>query len=286
MLKGWHSQGVRAHGPPARPLAARGVVPAAELLPPNAARHCILPLPQVCVRVCGCVGGGGGGVISVHRQNEPPATPLRTHRILHRDLKPQNLLIENATNTLKLADFGLARAFGIPVRQYTHEVRAARVGSEGGGGGEGAGGDARTGCPARARAACALVAGHHPLVPRARDLVGLQALLHPRGRVERWLHLCRDGQPKAVVPRRLGERARWCARGAHPLAGLPCCTRGGRAPQEIDELYKIFQVLGTPCEATWPGVSHLPDYKARRETHRPRPRPPSGTPPPPPAPMP
>ncbi|KAH8741576.1 cdc2-like protein kinase [Cryptosporidium ryanae] len=43
------------------------------------------------------------------------------HRILHRDLKPQNLLI-NSNGALKLADFGLARAFGIPVRSYTHEV--------------------------------------------------------------------------------------------------------------------------------------------------------------------
>lgn len=42
--------------------------------------------------------------------------------ILHRDMKPQNLLIDRITNTMKLADFGLARAFGIPVRQYTHEV--------------------------------------------------------------------------------------------------------------------------------------------------------------------
>lgn len=40
---------------------------------------------------------------------------------MHRDLKPQNLLI-NREGELKLADFGLARAFGIPVRSYTHEV--------------------------------------------------------------------------------------------------------------------------------------------------------------------
>ncbi|KAK9833456.1 hypothetical protein WJX81_006996 [Elliptochloris bilobata] len=45
-----------------------------------------------------------------------------SHRVLHRDLKPQNLLIDRANNALKLADFGLARAFGLPVRAYTHEV--------------------------------------------------------------------------------------------------------------------------------------------------------------------
>ena len=43
------------------------------------------------------------------------------HRVLHRDLKPQNLLL-NSNGEIKLADFGLARAFGIPIRTYTHEV--------------------------------------------------------------------------------------------------------------------------------------------------------------------
>lgn len=43
------------------------------------------------------------------------------NKVLHRDLKPQNLLISRE-GILKLADFGLARAFGIPVKNYTHEV--------------------------------------------------------------------------------------------------------------------------------------------------------------------
>ena len=46
---------------------------------------------------------------------------IHSKRVLHRDLKPQNLLIKDS-NTLKIADFGLARGFGIPVKNYTNEV--------------------------------------------------------------------------------------------------------------------------------------------------------------------
>ncbi|KAF8758574.1 Pkinase protein [Rhizoctonia solani] len=47
------------------------------------------------------------------------------NRVLHRDLKPQNLLI-NRKGELKLGDFGLARAFGVPVNTFSNEVMTRR----------------------------------------------------------------------------------------------------------------------------------------------------------------
>ena len=53
------------------------------------------------------------------------------HRIIHRDLKPGNILISQLPPTkgettpqyrLKVADFGLARTFDLPLCTYTHEV--------------------------------------------------------------------------------------------------------------------------------------------------------------------
>ncbi|CAB3369544.1 Hypothetical predicted protein [Cloeon dipterum] len=44
------------------------------------------------------------------------------NRILHRDLKPQNILIDMKNGKVKLADFGLARPFVVPFKNYTHEV--------------------------------------------------------------------------------------------------------------------------------------------------------------------
>ncbi|PWA85968.1 cell division control protein 2 [Artemisia annua] len=44
-----------------------------------------------------------------------------SHGVLHMDLKPHNLLMDRKTFMLKIVDLGLARAFTVPLKEYTHK---------------------------------------------------------------------------------------------------------------------------------------------------------------------
>lgn len=46
---------------------------------------------------------------------------LHLNRFIHRDIKPQNILIDNR-RVVKIADFGLARSYAFPLRHYTRDV--------------------------------------------------------------------------------------------------------------------------------------------------------------------
>ncbi|CAG9856462.1 unnamed protein product [Phyllotreta striolata] len=120
---------------------------------------------------------------------------LHSHRILHRDLKPQNLLVDREGH-IKLADFGLSRSFSLPTRTYTHEVITIWY--------------------------------------RAPELL-LGTKMYCPG-IDVWSLGCIMAEMltrKALFP---GE-------------------------SEIDQMYRIFKIMGTPTEENWEGVSLYPDYK-------------------------
>ncbi|KAK5175321.1 negative regulator of the PHO system [Saxophila tyrrhenica] len=117
------------------------------------------------------------------------------NRVLHRDLKPQNLLINNQ-GQLKLADFGLARAFGIPVNTFSNEVVT--------------------------------------LWYRAPDvLLGSRTY---NTSIDIWSAGC-------IM--------------AEMFTGRPLFP----GTTNEDQLLKIFRLMGTPSERSWPGISSFPEYK-------------------------
>ncbi|KAG2195192.1 hypothetical protein INT47_006723 [Mucor saturninus] len=117
-----------------------------------------------------------------------------SHRILHRDLKPQNLLIDRH-GVLTIADLGLSRAFGVPMRPYTHQVIT--------------------------------------LWYRAPEI--LLGSEHYSTAVDMWSVGCIMAEMMTLSPIFPGD-------------------------SQIDQLFRIFQHLGTPTKEMWPGVEHLPDY--------------------------
>jgi serine/threonine protein kinase len=46
---------------------------------------------------------------------------MHNNQIIHRDLKPENILISK-DGVLKIADFGLARGSGLPIKNITDDV--------------------------------------------------------------------------------------------------------------------------------------------------------------------
>ncbi|KAJ1933958.1 Cyclin-dependent kinase catalytic subunit [Linderina macrospora] len=144
------------------------------------------------------VGPGGlspGQVKSYMHQLVKGLAFCHAHRTLHRDLKPQNLLIDQ-DGMLKIADFGLGRAFGVPLRVYTHEVVT--------------------------------------LWYRAPEI--LMGSRHYSIGMDMWSVGCIFAEMVQRKPLFPGD-------------------------SEIDEIFKIFRVLGTPTEEIWPEVTKLPDYK-------------------------
>ena len=117
------------------------------------------------------------------------------NRVLHRDLKPQNLLI-NAQGQLKLGDFGLARAFGIPVNTFSNEVVT--------------------------------------LWYRAPDvLLGSRTY---NTSIDIWSAGC-------IM--------------AEMFTGRPLFP----GTTNEDQLLRIFRLMGTPSERSWPGISSFAEYK-------------------------
>ncbi|GMR32772.1 hypothetical protein PMAYCL1PPCAC_02967, partial [Pristionchus mayeri] len=119
-----------------------------------------------------------------------------THRVIHRDLKPQNILVDNS-GAVKLADFGLARCFSMPSRVYTHEV---------------------------------VTLWYRP----PEVLLGTRN--YSTG-VDLWSLAC-------------------------ILAEMATGVALFEGDSEIDQLFKIFQILGTPNSKNWPGVEKLADWSA------------------------
>lgn len=118
-----------------------------------------------------------------------------SHRVLHRDLKPQNLLIDKE-GSLKVADFGLARAFGVPLRAYTHEVVT--------------------------------------LWYRAPEIL-LGGKQYSTG-VDMWSIGCIFAEMAQRKPLFAGD-------------------------SEIDQIFKILKVLGTPTKEVWPEIEYMSDFK-------------------------
>ena len=59
---------------------------------------------------------------SVFRQVVSGLDYIHEQRILHRDIKPHNILVDPKTLKIKIADFGLSRRFVEPFETYSRDI--------------------------------------------------------------------------------------------------------------------------------------------------------------------
>ena len=101
---------------PARRLAAQGAVASKHRVPVRhrayvAALYCVMELMEsdLASLLYGLESRLSAGAVKLFmRQLCKGLAYCHAHMVMHRDIKPQNLLVNSATRTLKIADFGLA----------------------------------------------------------------------------------------------------------------------------------------------------------------------------------
>lgn len=82
-------------------------------------KHSVLTRSALCVP---CAAHVAALPQSFLRQILLAVNHAHMHCVMHRDLKPQNILVDASHSNVKVADFGLARSFLPPFKAYTDKV--------------------------------------------------------------------------------------------------------------------------------------------------------------------
>jgi len=169
-----------------------------------------------------------------HCQQHSCASHSRWLIALHRDLKMSNILYSGRGNVM-IADFGLARKYDLPPRAYTPKVGRVLVG-----------GHACGMCLTQAAAA-----GGDTMVSSSGVVVWQSSIQHRRRHVVRPRLMLGYSATNLILLRCVCGcvcRSIGCIMGELLLSAplLP-------GKNELDQIKRMFQLLGAPTERLWPG---------------------------------